>query len=180
MIEQGSRLRQIGWLAALASCCGLFLALSFQVHSVKSEVLLAERQLIALKQEAMMLETEFQARANQRQLANWNAVEFGYRAPRADQYLENERHLASLGSSPALAAPNPIRIARAELALDGKGATAPREMVSPVSGKPVTFAMNGIEPAGTGIAETFGELIAEVSPVRTANARTLFDAEASE
>ena len=180
MIEHGSRLRQISWVAALASCCGLFLALSFQVHAVKSEVLLAERQLIALKQETMMLETEFQARANQRQLANWNAVEFGYQAPRADQYLENERNLASLGSLPGPAAPNPIRIARAGLELDGELLAAPREMVSPVSGKTVTLAMNGIEPAGAGIAEAFGELIAEVSPVRTANARTLLDAEAAE
>ena len=180
MIEHGSRLRQIGWVAALASCCGLFLALSFQVHAVKSEVLLAERQLIALKQETLMLETEFQARANQRQLANWNAVEFGYQAPRADQYLENERQLASLGSSLGPAAPSPIRIARADLPLDGELADAPREMVSPVSGKPVTLAMSGVETAGTGIAETLGAMIAEVSPVRTANARTLLDAEASE
>ena len=86
MTTAGSRLRQIGWLVVIATCLGLFLALSFRVHAVKSEVRLAERQIIALKNETLMLETEFQARANQRQLANWNAVEFGYEAPRADQY----------------------------------------------------------------------------------------------
>lgn len=180
MIEQGSRLRQIGWVAALASCCGLFLALSFQVHAVKSEVLLAERQLIALKQEAMMLETEFQARANQRQLANWNAVEFGYQAPRADQYLENERQLARLGASLGVGAPDPIRIARAQFQIDGEQEISPRKMVSPVTGKPVTLAMAGIEPAGAGITETIGELIAQASPVRTANARPMPDAGVAE
>ena len=67
-------MRQIGWLVVLAAVAALFFALSFQVHSVKSEVLLAERQIIRLEREAMMLETEFQARANQRQLYEWNAV----------------------------------------------------------------------------------------------------------
>ena len=42
----GSRLRQIGWLVVLAAVAALFFALSFQVHAVKSEVLLAERQIL--------------------------------------------------------------------------------------------------------------------------------------
>lgn len=180
MIETGSRLRQIGWVALLATCCGIFLALSFQVHAVKSEVLLAERQLIALKQETMMLETEFQARANQRQLANWNVVEFGYQAPRADQFLENERQLASLGAPRGPAAPNPIRIARAELRSVNGAPPEPREMVSPVSGRPVTLAVHASAPVGAGFAEAFGELVAEASPIRSAQARTLLSAEAGE
>ena len=43
MTATGSRLRQIGWLVVMAACFGLFLALSFRVHAVKSEVRLAER-----------------------------------------------------------------------------------------------------------------------------------------
>ena len=49
MMVSHSRLRQIGWAAVLAACIGLFLVLSFRVHAVKSEVLLAERQIIALQ-----------------------------------------------------------------------------------------------------------------------------------
>ena len=127
-----------------------------------------------------MLETEFQARANQRQLAEWNAVEFGYRAPRADQYLENERQLASLGAPRGPAAPNPIRVARAELQTEGGLAPEPRPMVSPISGKPVTLASANDAPVSAGFAEAFGELIAEASPVRSAQARTLLSAEATE
>ena len=44
MTLAGSRLRQVGWAVVLAAVAGLFVALSFQVHSVKSEVLLAERR----------------------------------------------------------------------------------------------------------------------------------------
>ena len=96
----------------LAVCFALLLALTFKVNAVKSEVRLAERQIIAAQREKLMLETEFETRASQQQLANWNAVEFGYAAPRADQYLESERQLAALG--PPLrrrCAYSPVRVA---------------------------------------------------------------------
>ncbi len=169
----GSRLRQIGWAAAMIACFGLFLGLSFRVHAVKSEVLLAEREIIALKRETVELETEFQTRASQRQLADWNAVEFGYQAPRADQYLENERQLASLGSPRGPMAPTPVRIARAN---PGEGAAPVRErrMVSPLTGEPVQLSASyGATSAGGGFADAFGDLLSEASPVRSAQARVL-------
>ena len=94
----GSRIRQIGWALVLAVCFALLLALTFKVNAVKSDVRLAERQIIAAQQAKLMLETEFETRASQQQLSDWNAVEFGYSAPRADQYLESERQLAALGT----------------------------------------------------------------------------------
>ena len=132
MIAAGSRLRQIGWAVALAICLAGFVALTFKVNSVKSEVRLAERQIVSLEREKLMLETEFETRANQQQLADWNRVEFGYQAPRADQYLDNERQLASLGLPRGLGAPTPIRVARAP-APEESGFPA---MVSPITGRP--------------------------------------------
>ena len=96
--------RSLGWAAILGACLAAVVVLSFKVHAVRSEVLLAERQLIALQRETLLLETEFETRASQRQLAEWNAVEFGYQAPRAGQFLEGERtvlhegHVLSDGS----------------------------------------------------------------------------------
>lgn len=176
----GSRLRQIGWLVVLAACCGVFLALSFQVHAVKSEVQLAERELIALNRETTMLEIEFEARASQRQLAEWNAVDFGYRAPRADQFLEGELQLASFGAAPGPQAPDPVRFANADTSAAGAAPRAPRAMVSPVSGRPVTLAAADMPDAAESLAEAVGGLLAEASPVRSANARTLLSAEAAE
>ncbi len=172
MIVSGSRLRQIGWLAVLAVCVGLYLALSFRVHAVKSEVLLAERQIVALERENLLLETEFETRSSQRQLSDWNVVEFGYAAPRADQYFESERQLASLGEPELPGAPSPIRVARASVnAGDGVG-RSPRDMVSPISGERVTLASAEVpDEAGAAFAEAFGDFLIEASPIRSAQAR---------
>lgn len=129
----GSRLRQIGWAVVLAICVAGFTALTFKVNTVKSAVALAEREIIGLEREKLVLETEFQARANQQQLADWNRVEYGYLTPAANQYLDNERQLASLGMERGVGAPDPIRVAKAVPA-DDEGLLA---MVSPVTGLPV-------------------------------------------
>ncbi|MBM0170111.1 hypothetical protein [Altererythrobacter sp. C41] len=148
MMTVGSRMRQIGWAVVLSICLAGFVVLTFRVNAVKSEVRLAERQIIALERENLLLETEFETRANQQQLANWNRVEFGYQAPRADQFLDNERELAALGLPRAIGGPEPIRVARAPAAETMKFP----KMVSPVTGEPA-----GVEddrPEGEAVAST--------------------------
>jgi len=126
------RVRSIGWAFVLTVCFALTMALTFRVNAVKSQVRLAERQIVALQREKMFLEIEFEARSNQQQLKAINDVEFGYQAPRAEQYIEGERQLAGLGKPRAAGAPAPIRVASAA----GGDQTAPFPvMVSPVTGK---------------------------------------------
>lgn len=165
MIAAGSRLRQIGWAFALAICLAGFVALTFKVNAVKSEVRLAERQIVALQREKMLLETEFETRASQQQLAQWNAVEFGYQAPNADQYLENERQLASLGEPRGLGAPTPIRVARASDDAEGGPFAA---LVSPLSGTPAERQSAPLAASETAsLAERLangGDFLAEVEP----------------
>lgn len=129
-MSHGSRLRQTGWFVLLALCAAIFLVLTFHVNSVKNKVHLAERSIIALELEKQTLEIEFEARANQQQLANWNKIDFGYEAPRADQYLDSPRQLASLGLARGPGAPAPIRVARAEQ----EDETTLISMVSPLTG----------------------------------------------
>lgn len=175
-----SQARSLGWAAVLAICAALVVVLSFKVHAVRSEVLLAERQLVALQRETLLLETEFETRASQRQLAEWNTVEFGYAAPRAGQFLDGERQLASLGEVRGPNAPSPIRLARAEPAAAGgaadtAAAAAANEapMRSPVSGAKVTLASAAREKdAGAVFAEAFGDFLIEASPIRPARAET--------
>lgn len=134
MWVSGSRQRQIGWAAVLIACIVVLVGLTFKVNSIKSQVRLAEREIIALETEKRILEIEFQARSNQQQLADWNRVEYGYAAPSAGQYLESERQLASLGMARADTAPEPIRVAQAQVTDDADAGLL--AMVSPLTGKP--------------------------------------------
>ncbi|MEO6152226.1 MAG: hypothetical protein ABIT09_07430 [Croceibacterium sp.] len=134
------RVRRIGWVAALALCTALYLMLHLKVHAVQSDVIRAERQIVRLEQEKLLLETEYETRANLLQLTAWNQVDFGYTAPTAAQFVESQRQLASFGTPRAPGAPEPISVAHA-----GTGET-PRfpRLVSPLTGKPVSEAL--LEP----------------------------------
>lgn len=149
----GSRLRKIGWVAVLVVCTALYLALHLRVNAVKSQVRQAERQIVALEGEKMLLETEFQTRSNQHQLAVWNEVEFGYRAPTADQFIEGERQLAQFGAPPAKGAPAPIRVARAPAPRDNDSAFP--SFVSPVSGRAIAAEMPRERLAAAATEEDF-------------------------
>lgn len=153
MMSRGSRLRQTGWIVLLALCGVFFLVLTFHVNSVKNKVHLAERTIIQLEREKQTLEIEFEARANQQQLANWNKIDFGYEAPRADQYLDNPRQLAALGLARDVNAPAPIRVARAD---DDANLTLV-SMVSPITGAHA----DGDQPAAARKSLSAGRSLAE-------------------
>lgn len=165
------RLRQIGWGAVLGGCLAVFAVLSLTVHAVRSEVLVSDMKIVQLKTKKQRLETEFQARASQHQLAQWNRVDLGYIAPRADQYLDTRKQLAALGEPMGPGAPSPVRVARAEF---GEGLVpSRRDMVSPISGAPITLASAELpQDAGTVFAESFGDLLIAASPIRQAKAQT--------
>lgn len=133
--------RRIGWFAALALCTALYLLLHLKVHSVMSEVVRAERQIVQLESTNMLLETEFLTRSNHVQLAAWNRVEFGYSAPKAAQFVENERQLAQFGRPRSTTAPEPIRLARFDA---GKAPPPFRQLVSPLTGDPIDSEL--VEP----------------------------------
>ena len=82
----------------------------------------------------MLLETEFETRANQQQLATWNEVDFGYQAPSAAP-VPRRRAPAGRARQAARA-----RRARADPRRPQRRRGSRRqfpEMVSPLTGKPV-------------------------------------------
>ncbi len=101
---------------------------------MRSEVVRAERQIVALESQKLLLQTEFETRASQEQLASWNRVEFGYVAPGASQFVTDERELNDFGSPPSAGAPTPIRVASAA---GGEAAPPFPKLVSPLTGKPI-------------------------------------------
>lgn len=142
-MTQQSRLRRMGWIAVLALCTVCYLALHLKVHAVRSEVVNAERRIVTLENQKMLLATEFETRASQEQLASWNRVEFGYTAPTARQFVENERQLARFGTPRPAGAPEPIRVASLASAEE---APAYPKFVSPLTGKPIDDKLLDMEP----------------------------------
>ncbi len=154
------RVRSIGWAFVLSVCFALTMALTFRVNAEKSQVRLAERQIIALKREKLFLETEFQTRANQQQLRALNDIEFGYAAPTAGQYLAGERQLAAFGKPAGAGAPAPIRVASAT---DEEIAPFPA-LVSPLTGQAMAAEVKGGSARKLANAAGLTDRLAELHP----------------
>lgn len=129
-----ARFRRIGWVALLTVCTLFYGLLHLQVWSVSSEVKRAERRIVALEQDKLLLETEFLTRSSQAQLAAWNRVDFGYSAPRADQFIASERQLASFGADGEQGREEALRLA--SFSADEEVAPFP-QLVSPITGEPL-------------------------------------------
>lgn len=134
-----ARLRRIGWFALLGLCTLLYALLHLQVWAVSSEVKRAERRIVALEESKLLLETEFLTRSSQLQLSAWNRVDFGYTAPRADQFIGSERQLASLGVQDSTGE-DALRLA--SFSADQDVAPFP-QLVSPMTGKPMGEVEDG-------------------------------------
>jgi hypothetical protein len=140
-----SRIRRIGWLAALGTCAALYVLLHVKVNAVHADVIRAEREIVRMEEQNMLLETEFLTRSSQVQLAAWNRVDFGFEAPRAEQFIESPMQLASFGSPRSADAPQPIRLAGMT---SGEDMPEFPQLVSPLTGKPVDQrVLAGDEPS---------------------------------
>ncbi|MEM1131890.1 MAG: colicin transporter [Pseudomonadota bacterium] len=91
-----NRLKNLGWLALVLIVAISLYPLSLSVASVRSDLSRTEAKIVAAKARLRYLETEFATRASMRQLELWNAVDYGYAAPEAAQYISGERELANL------------------------------------------------------------------------------------
>ncbi len=139
-LQGPSRLRRIGWFAALGMCAALYILLHIKVTAVHADVVQAERQIVALERQNMLLETEFLTRANQVQLAAWNRVDFGFTSPTSDQFIASPRQLAQFGGPPPQGAPAPIRLAGLR---SGEDVPEFPRLVSPLTGEPVEADLLG-------------------------------------
>ncbi len=144
-----SRIRRIGWFAALALCTALYAMLHLKVNAVRSEVVRSEREIVQLERHKMLLETEFATRSSQLQLESWNRVEFGYTAPTAEQFVEGERQLAAFGMPRAPGAPEPIMVASRS---GTEEPTSFPNMVSPLTGKPLPRGIIAPDQGGPQVA----------------------------
>lgn len=95
------RLQNIMWILVVAFGALSAYLISLRVATERNQVQSLERRIFHVRSDIRYLETEFEARANMRQLEKWNADDYRYGAPQAAQYLPDERALASLQGVPS-------------------------------------------------------------------------------
>lgn len=158
------RAESFAWALAIAIGLAVLLALTFRVNALKSEVKLTERRIMAVRADTLALETEFQTRANQQQLAAVNDLEFGFKAPTASQYLSGERRLATLGKPAGPNAPRPILMASADAPAPAAGALP--AVLAPIASKALG------ETRATRMLSDTHEAASDGDAVRPTGART--------
>lgn len=99
------RLKNLGWLALVFMIAVLLYPLSLNVAALHSDLTRIDRDILETKQEINFLQAEIRTRASVAQLEEWNELLYGYEPPRADQFIDGERGLASLGGSESLVKP---------------------------------------------------------------------------
>lgn len=108
MLMAARKLQGIGLVLLVLLFAMMLYPVSLKVAATRSELTRIEKQIDRTRDNIRYLESELAVRASMRQLEQWNAETFGYSAPNADQYLENERQLAALDRLPRARGANDV------------------------------------------------------------------------
>lgn len=90
------RLRGLGWFATCSAIVLGFYLVSLQVASERNKLDALNASIRAAERDVRALETEFDTRANLRQLERWNGDVLALSAPTSGQFVEGEARLASV------------------------------------------------------------------------------------
>ena len=153
MLMAARKLQGIGLVLLVLIFAMMLYPVSLKVAATRSELTRIERDIIRARDNIRYLESELAVRASMRQLEQWNADTFGYSAPDASQYLENERQLASLDRLPrarganevapvlmAMVSPVAVPAAPKQSPVASEPAVTKPAAAKPVAAKPVQLA----------------------------------------
>ena len=134
MLMAARKLQGIGLVLLVLIFAMMLYPVSLKVAATRSELTRIERDIIRARDNIRYLESELAVRASMRQLEQWNADTFGYSAPDASQYLENERQLASLDRLPRARGANEVAPVLMAMVSPVAVPAAPKQ--SPVASEP--------------------------------------------
>ncbi|HEV7341559.1 MAG TPA: hypothetical protein VGN68_07990 [Sphingopyxis sp.] len=149
MLMAARKLQGIGLVLLVLICAMMLYPVSLKVAATRSELTRIEKEIERSRDNIRYLESELAVRASMRQLEQWNVDTFGYSAPAADQYLANERQLASLDGLPRARGANEVAPVLMAMVSPVAVPAAPKEspaVAKPAAAKPVVLAQ-----ADTGI-----------------------------
>ena len=145
MLMAARKLQGIGLVLLVLIFAMMLYPVSLKVAATRSELTRIERDIVRARDNIRYLESELAVRASMRQLEQWNADTFGYSAPDASQYLENERQLASLDRLPRARGANEVAPVLMAMVSPVAVPAAPKE--SPVASEPAAKKPAAAKPA---------------------------------
>lgn len=152
MLMAARKLQGIGLVLLVLVFAMMLYPVSLKVAATRSELARINSQIERSRDNIRYLESELAVRASMRQLEQWNADTFGYSAPAADQYLENERQLASLDRLPRARGANEVTPVLMAMVSPVAVPAAPKQ--SPVASKPVATKPVAAKPVVLAQADT--------------------------
>jgi hypothetical protein len=155
MLMAARKLQGIGLVLLVLIFAMMLYPVSLKVAATRSELARINQQIDRTESNIRYLESELAVRASMRQLEQWNAETFGYSAPSASQYLENERQLASLGRVPRARGANEVApvlmamvspVAIPDKAKPAEAADAPTAAAKPAPVKVAAAVQSDVAP----------------------------------
>lgn len=108
MLMAARKLQGIGLVLLVLIFAMILYPVSLKVAATRTELTRINQDIARTSDNIRYLESELAVRASMRQLEQWNSESFGYSAPSASQYLNNERDLASIGRLPRARGANDV------------------------------------------------------------------------
>ena len=162
MLMAARKLQGIGLVLLVLIFAMMLYPVSLKVAATRSELSQIEKDIERARGNIRYLESELAVRASMRQLEQWNAESFGYSAPSASQYLENERQLASLDGLPRARGAN--EVAPVLMAMVSPVAVTEAPKASPVAkpaDKPIVLAQ-----AVPVVSDVRSDVVPRMAPTR--------------
>jgi len=88
--------KSVGWVAGIGAAALTCYMFSLSVAAERAELAELDSQIVELRSSIRTLNTELGTRGRVHQLQHWASADFGFTAPAASQFLENEVTLAQL------------------------------------------------------------------------------------
>lgn len=152
MLMAARKLQGIGLVLLVLIFAMMLYPVSLKVAATRSELARINQQISSARDNIRYLESELAVRASMRQLEQWNADTFGYSAPDAAQYLENERQLASLDRLPRARGANEVAPVLMAMVSPVAVPAAPKQ--SPVASEPAVKKPAAAKPVLLAQADT--------------------------
>jgi hypothetical protein len=162
----GRGFRSVMWVAAIGAAALICYMFSLRVAEERAGLAELDGQIRRAEQSIRTLKTELGTRSRVHQLQHWASADFGFVAPTAGQFLQDEVTLASLdmpAAEPAMEAP--VRMAAAPAA----PATPP---AAPAASKPVRAVAPAPAPARPAVRQASAAPAADRALLRQAAAQT--------